>query len=416
MGDRDELLPRAGEGSSKVTPTRALGRLVLIPLLVVAVTATLIVGAVLRSTAIQRPAALATSEDIPVSASHSACDADWARPSPGTHTFLVHNAGLQPTGVDLINIADGADYGEIEALAPGASRPMRVTLGAGTYAFRCTPEEADAFTGSALRIGGGSRQESPSVVPVTENDLLEPLREYQDYVQSGLNVLIAETQTLQRAVQSGDLVATRKAWLTAHMQYERLGAAYGAFGDYDTEINGLPNGLPNGVQDPNFTGFLRIEYGLWHGQSLSSLQPIVTTLLQNEQALRAAFPTQQIDPLNLTLEAHEILEETLQHVLTGESDQGSGTELATTSANLDGTVEVLTVLRPVLATRYPLSRVDSSMARFRALLNAQQHPDGTWTSLTALPTTQREQLDASLDQLLERLAPIAVIAEPRRTS
>ena len=37
----------------------------------------------------------------------------------------------------------------------------------------------------------------------------------------------------------------------------------------DDAIDGSPDGLPDGVNDPSFTGFYRIEYGLWHGQSAS---------------------------------------------------------------------------------------------------------------------------------------------------
>ena len=43
------------------------------------------------------------------------------------------------------------------------------------------------------------------------------------------------------------------------------------FGAYDDEIDGLPFGLAGGVNDPGFTGFYRLEYGLWHGQSAAEL-------------------------------------------------------------------------------------------------------------------------------------------------
>ena len=32
-------------------------------------------------------------------------------------------------------------------------------------------------------------------------------------------------------------------------------------------MDGLPDGLVNGVNDKDFTGLHRLEYGLWHGQS-----------------------------------------------------------------------------------------------------------------------------------------------------
>ncbi len=45
-------------------------------------------------------------------------------------------------------------------------------------------------------------------------------------------------------VARGDLAPARPDWLAAHLDYERLGAAYNSFGDFDDEINGMANGLP----------------------------------------------------------------------------------------------------------------------------------------------------------------------------
>lgn len=52
--------------------------------------------------------------------------------------------------------------------------------------------------------------------------------------------------------------------------------------------------------------------------------------------MRKAFPTQDFDPGDLPLRAHEILENALQFELTGDTDEGSGTNLATVDSNLAG--------------------------------------------------------------------------------
>jgi iron uptake system component EfeO len=54
----------------------------------------------------------------------------------------------------------------------------------------------------------------------------------------------------------------------------------------------------------------------------------------------------------MSLRTHEILENALQFQLTGHDDYGSGSTLATTQASIDGTRELLAVLRPVLVPRY----------------------------------------------------------------
>jgi high-affinity iron transporter len=132
----------------------------------------------------------------------------------------------------------------------------------------------------------------------------------------------------------GVVAAARADWLTAHLEYSSLGAAYGTFEDFDKEINGRADGLPLGVADPGFTGFHRLEYGLWHGQSAQSLTVVADRLVTDVTGLRKAFPTQDFDPTDLPLRTHEILENTLQFELTADTDEGSGSNLATTRANL----------------------------------------------------------------------------------
>ena len=60
----------------------------------------------------------------------------------------------------------------------------------------------------------------------------------------------------------------------------------------------------------------------------------------------------EINLLDIGLRTHEILENALEFQLTGHDDYGSGTTLATTPANITGTLELLTILHPLLVARY----------------------------------------------------------------
>ena len=90
--------------------------------------------------------------------------------------------------------------------------------------------------------------------------------------------LARDTDRLTAAVRAGDLDAARKLWLPAHLDYSQLGVAYDTFGQFNDRINQVPFGLVGGVDDPAFRGFLRLEYGLWHGQSKAELTPVAGAL------------------------------------------------------------------------------------------------------------------------------------------
>ncbi|HEX3787310.1 MAG TPA: EfeM/EfeO family lipoprotein [Pseudonocardiaceae bacterium] len=352
--------------------------------------------------------------------SRDTCGQGWQHPTSGNQALLLHNTDINPAEVDLVATATGKVIGEVDGVAPNTTATMRITLGPGSYAVRCLVDDADPITGPAVRITGAGRT-NPGAVPVTRTDLLPALQQYQAYLTAGVGTLVGRTDALDAAVKaavaSNNLTATKAAWLPAHLTYETLGAAYDAFGDFDGEINGTAAGLPGGVNDPGFTGFHRLEYGLYHGQTAADLVPVADQLDSDVHGLQAALPTIQPDALDIGLRAHEIIENSLQFELTGQTDYGSGTNLATVQANLTGDQEVLKVLRPTLAPRYPqLSDVDTWSARLQKLLTAQQHPNGSWTPVEQLSQTDREQLDGTLSELTELLAPVATITEPRRVS
>ena len=350
-----------------------------------------------------------------ISVSNGGCGGSWQLAAPGWHTFQVYNAAAESGEVDLVDPANGAIYAEINGLGPGTSSPMRLDVGSGSYAFRCLFDDYDPMTGPTVVVAGHVRG-TPAILPITDNDLYGPAKQYHAYVTAGLASLAAQTDALAADVRAGNLGAARTAWLPAHLTYERLGAAYDAFGSFDDEIDGRPDGLAGGVGSPDWTGFYRLEYGLWHGQGGGELAGTANKLDADVHALAAAWPGIEINLLDIGLRTHEILENALEFQLTGHDDYGSGTTLATTRANITGTLELLTVLHPLLAPRYPgLPAVYTWLHRLGSLLDKSKMQNGRWLPVSRLSVTSREQIDAACSQALEELAPIAAITEPRIT-
>jgi high-affinity iron transporter len=349
-----------------------------------------------------------------VTVTTSACGPRWAAPKSGQRTFAVTNSTRQPFEVELVGASQVWVYGDIEVLAPRTTRPLTVVLPRGRFWWRCTGLDGTVTYSRSERVSGRKVTAHP-YLPVDYSQLQLITGTYRAEVAAGLSQLVSDTDKLTAALTSGQLAEAKALWLPAHLDYERLGAAYGTFGNYDDEINGLPNRLPGGAADPRFTGFHRLEYGLWQGQSPATLVPVANALDAAVHGLQNAFPQLETDPNDVALRTHEILENALQFELTGESDMGSHTSLATTLANVQGTESTLSAISSLLARENPklLDRARTGLAGLATLLQSYQRPSGTWVPLQSLTTTQREQLDGTVSALLEQLAPIAdVLALP----
>jgi iron uptake system component EfeO len=348
-----------------------------------------------------------------ITVSSAECGGAWSVSGPGWHTIQISNQGTTGAEIDLVDPANGAVYAEIENTGPGTVNPIDIDFGSGKYALLCLFNDFSPLQGSTVTVDGHVSG-TPAVLPVTYNDLIPLAKAYAAREETAIKVMASETATLAAAVRGGNLATARRDWLTAHLQYETLGDAYDAFGNFDNEIDGRAD--PVGVTSPQWTGFFRLEYGLWHGQSPRSLVPIANTLNRYVDQLVTWWPTQQVPLADLGRRAHEVIENALEFQLTGHDDYGSGTTLASTVAAIAASRVLLSLLHPLLAPRYPaLPAVYSGLSRLQSLLEKERLANGWWVPVSALPAATREAIDAACGQVLQELAPIASITEPRNT-
>jgi iron uptake system EfeUOB component EfeO/EfeM len=114
---------------------------------------------------------------------------------------------------------------------------------------------------------------------------------------------------------------------------------------------------------------------------------------------------------DLALRTHEILEHSIRFQLSGADDFGSGTTLATVSANIDATRAQLAMLAPMLQSRYPqLTSLDTWLGRLQRLVNAARTSTG-WAPVGQLTSAQREDINAAAAQTVQLLAPIPAMFE-----
>jgi high-affinity iron transporter len=341
------------------------------------------------------------------------CGDGWLPPHSGQREISVTNAGGSVVDVTLLGAKNSLTYGVVEAMAPGTTRTMTAVIPPGRFRLGCTYSENATVYSPIVTVFGAPVHDAHPYRQVTYSQIAPLVTKYRAEVSAGLAVLATDTDHLRALADAGQLDQAKQAWLVAHLDYARLGAAYDTFGNFNDEIDGRPNGLPQGVDDPSWTGFLRLEYALWQNQPAATVASIADQLDAYVHQLVLAF-TEQTTPLNdLSLRTHEILENTLQFELTGETDQGSHTGLATALANVQGTEMILGIIAPLLGEGEPmlLANLRSDLSQLAGLITTYQLPDGTWTPVQSLTETQREQFDGAIGNYLETVSPVPDLLE-----
>jgi high-affinity iron transporter len=350
--------------------------------------------------------------------SDAACGPGWVAPAAGRDRLSIENRSRRSTfGVDLVGGDQVSVYGEIETLAPGTRRTLDAVLPPGRYTLECESFSGGVLSSQSVQVEGHTDATAHPFTPVSSDQVHLATLAYRARLTPELRQLERDTDSLTHAVVLGRLDEARVQWLPAHLDYARLGAVYDTFGALDGEIDGRPAGLAGGDHDPHFRGFLRLEYGLWHGQPVGELVPVARGLDRSVHDLVRTFPRLPTGINDLSLRSHEILENSLQFELTGDTDEGSHSGLATTWANVQGTELALDALAPLLRRSDPVLTASAmrGLAQLEVAFKSYERPDGSWRSLRSLSRPQREQLDGRTSALLEQLSRIPDELEiPRR--
>jgi iron uptake system EfeUOB component EfeO/EfeM len=309
--------------------------------------------------------------------------------------------GLVPDGVSAVTVT----YPVSPPTTVAVQRNSFVVVAPSESAPACGLQWLDP-TGNVKRVVTGCSYLTPQI---------HELDEYRAYVAGKLSALRSQVTALSGAVRSGNLAAARADWLAAHLTWLDIGqddGAYGCFGALGGEIDGLAAGHPLGTSDPGFTGFHRVEFDLWTKRDLDAAASD-TAVLENLLARLVKAPLSSYLPATATgignwlLRPHEVLEDALRDSLTAEDDYGSGTDLASLTADVAAVRVMLGELRPGLDLFSPhlLSTANSELDALSGAIDATR-VGGAWVSVQDVPIRQRQQVDADLDAALETLAPI----------
>ncbi|MGC5018359.1 iron uptake system protein EfeO [Micromonospora sp. DT47] len=335
---------------------------------------------------------------VKVKATDTACEVDLTDLTAGQATFTVTNSGSKVNEFYVYAAGDRV-MGEVENIAPGLSRELRVELPGGRYETACKPGMSGRGIRGALKVSGTAATVAPDAA------LTEATTSYQRYVTSQTGALLTKTEEFVTAVKAGDVAKAKALYPVARIYWERIEPVAESFGDLDPKIDGREEVVEEGME---FTGFHRIEKDLWTTGDISKDGPIADRLLADVKEIVAKANAEKLTPLQLANGAKALLDEVASGKITGEEERYSHTDLWDFNANLEGSKAAIAALRPALEQRSPelVTQLDAEFANVESALGRHRAGDG-WKLHTALSKTELKELSDSINALAEPISKVA---------
>ena len=332
-------------------------------------------------------------------------------PKPATITagavqFNVTNKDAGSVSEAELRTGDLAKIlGEQENLTPGLSGGFSLQLQPGSYKINCPgatqPHATFTVTGKAT----GPAWES-------NTQLAAAVKGYSSYITTNTADLVSHTQTFCKAIDAGNMNQAKVLYPQARVYYERIEPVAEIWGSLDTDIDGRwENPVTVASQ---FIGFHRIEQLLWANNTLTGTPALCAGLVKNEQQLLALVRSAQYNPLEMASGATDLINEAATAKISGEEERYSNTDLPVFQANVDGAMEVVSLLQPYLQGKDPsllaqINQRNAAVARQMTQYKASPGYDETgYVEYSTVLDTQRRQLSAAVNAFAESLSKLSV--------
>ena len=268
---------------------------------------------------------------------------------------------------------------------------------------------SDSVSGSASSGDECASSDSCAVSDAGSDDpqLAAAVEQYRTYVDEQVDETITLTTVFTDAVRAGNVEAAKAAYAPSRAGWERIEPIAGLVEEIDGAVDARVDDFA-GVDDPDFTGWHRLEYHLFSQNTTTGTSQFADQLDDDLQTLKSEVANVEITPLAMARGASELIEEVSQGKITGEEDRYSGTDLWDFAANVQGSEKVIELLEPALQTADAdlLAEIEEHFAEVDATLSKYANADGTWQPFSALTAADTAALKASLADLSEELAEV----------
>jgi iron uptake system component EfeO len=349
------------------------------------------------------PASDTAARVVTVKLTDSGCEKPAYTAKAGKVTFTADNTSKRDAEFEIL--APGPSIlAEKDPIAAGKSATLTVNLPAGEYDLRCALG-SDAKTSTLTVAGKGG----VATLKVDKTALNDAVAQYRNYIVEQADLLQQRTQAFAQAVESGDVEQAKSLYANARIPWESIEPVAELFPDSDGAIDSRVDDH-DGPDDPQWTGWHRIEKALWADNTTEGMAPFAEKLVADTNDLVTKVKALAIQPSVMTNGAGALIEEAATGKITGEEERYSHTDLVTFQSNIDGAKKIVAIVTPVLSTapggRALVTSIDDQFAKVDAIMAKYRRGD-SFVSYDQVSETDRNQLKAALADLSEQLSQIS---------
>lgn len=347
---------------------------------------------------VEQTAATNADGSVNIAVNDRACEPMELTVPSGQTVFHIQNNSGRKLEWEILKGVMVVD--ERENIAPGLSDKMTVTLLPGEYEMACglltNPRGKLIVTDSGFKADDDT---------AALEKLAQPLADYKAYVQAEAKQLVEKTAVFTAAVKAGEVEKAKALFADTRVHYERIEPIAELFNELDPAIDARADDFKKREQDPEFTGFHRIEYALWEEKSTQGVADIADRLNADVLKLQAEIDALNFPPSKVVGGAAVLVEEVAGSKISGEEDRYSHTDLSDFQANIDGAQKIVDLFRPAVAVKNQalLDTVDGNFKQVNEILAKYKTEQG-FATYDKLSEADRKALQAPINTLAEELS------------